>query len=204
MKRNYPTTPWCRYADDALAHCETEAQAKSLLAELISRFKDCGLELHPDKTKIVYCKDDNRRGNYIHTKFEFLGYSFRRRESKNSKNNKLFLSFNAAVSPSSMKSMRTKPRQMGFSARTDKSLEEIAKESNPILQGWINYYGQYNPTELEPVFRHFNRTLVIWAMRKFKKLRGRKTKATLFMEKISKRQPQLFAHWGTSMGAAFA
>jgi RNA-directed DNA polymerase len=204
MKRNHPTIPWCRYADDALAHCETEEEAQQLLAELIKRFGECGLELHPDKTKIVYCKDDNRSGNYPETKFDFLGYSFRRREAKNKRNNKLFLSFNAAVSSGAMKSMRAKTRQMGFSTRTDKSLEDIAKECNPILRGWINYYGQYTPSALQPVFRHFNKSLVKWAMRKFKKLKGHKTKAILFMEEISKRQPQLFAHWGMTMGAAFA
>lgn len=203
MKRNHPAIPWCRYADDALAHCETEEQAKALLAKLITRFKECGLELHPGKTKIVYCKDDNRRGNYTHTKFEFLGYSFRRREAKN-KNNKLFLSFNAAVSSSSMQSMRAKTRQMKFKRRSDKSLEEIAAECNPILRGWLNYYGRHNPSRLYPVFRHFNLSLVAWAMRKFKKFRGRKTKAAIFLEGIAKRQPTLFIHWNTSMGLGFA
>lgn len=203
MKRNHPTIPWCRYADDALAHCETEDQAKVLLAKLINRFKECGLELHPDKTKIVYCKDVNRRGNYPHTQFEFLGYSFRRREAKN-KNNKLFLSFNAAVSGSSMQSMRTKTRQMKFKRRSDMNLEDIAAECNPILRGWLNYYGRYSPSRLYPVFRHFNLSLVAWAMRKFKKLRGRKTKAAIFLEGIAKRQPTLFTHWNTSMGLGFA
>jgi RNA-directed DNA polymerase len=204
MKRNHPTIPWCRYADDALAHCETEEVAKQLLEELIKRFKECGLELHPDKTKIVYCKDDNRKGEYPQTEFVFLGYSFRRREAKNRKNNKLFLSFTAAASPAAMKSMRAKTRQIGFNVRPDRSLEDIAKECNPILQGWINYYGKYNPSALYPVFRHFNKSLVSWSMRKFKKLRGRKTRAAIFMEEISKRQPQLFVHWGTSIGTAFA
>lgn len=204
MKRNHQNVPWCRYADDALAHCETEEAAQELLVQLKERFKDCGLELHPDKTKIVYCKDDNRLGNYRQTEFVFLGYSFRRREAKNSKNNKLFLSFNAAVSAEAMKSMRAKTRQIGFSTRTDISLEDIAQKCNPILQGWINYYGRYNPSALQPVFRHFNKSLVTWAMRKFKKLKRHKTKALVFMEEISKKQPQLFAHWGKSMGAAFA
>lgn len=204
MKKNYPDVPWCRYADDALAHCETEEEARQLLAALTQRYKACGLELHPDKTKIVYCKDDNRPGNYPQTEFEFLGYSFRRRPAKNKRDGKLFLSFNAAVSPKAIKSMRAKTRERGFSGRTDKSLEDIAEEFNPILSGWINYYGRYNATALQPVFRHFNKCLVTWAMRKFKKLKGHKTKAIVFMEGISKRQPQLFAHWGSSMGAAFA
>jgi len=204
MKRTHPTIPWCRYADDAVAHCKTEEAAKQLLIELAHRFRECGLELHPDKTKIIYCKDDNRRGNYPNTEFEFLGYSFRRREAKNGKNNKMFLSFNAAASPASMQSMRAKTREIGFNVRADRSLEDIAKECNPILRGWINYYGRYNPSALYPVYRHFNKSLVTWAMRKFKKLRGRKTKAAIFMENIAKRQPQLFAHWKTTVGTGFA
>lgn len=196
--------PWCRYADDALAHCKTESEALQLLAELKIRFKECGLELHPDKTKIVYCKDDNRRGNYPETEFVFLGYSFRGRGVKNTKNNKMFLSFTAAASPAALKSMRAKTRELGFSARADKCLEDIAKECNPILRGWINYYGRYNPSSLYSVFRHFNKSLVRWSMRKFKKLKRRKTKAEIFMESIAKRQPQLFVHWETKRGNVFA
>lgn len=125
MGRNHPTVPWCRYADDALAHCKTETQAKQLLTELATRFKECGLELHPNKTKIVYCKDGKRRGNYSETEFVFLGYSFRRREAKNTQNNQLFLNFTAAASPAALKSMRAKIRQIGFSARADKNLERL-------------------------------------------------------------------------------
>jgi len=116
----------------------------------------------------------------------------------------LFLSFTAAASPAAMKSMRAKTREIGFNVRPDRSLEDIARECNPILRGWINYYGKYNPSALYPVFRHFNKSLVSWSMRKFKKLRGRKTRAAIFMEEISKRQPQLFVHWGSSMGTGFA
>ena len=63
MQHNHPETPWCRYADDGLVHCKTEEQALAMLNQLAQRFNQCGLELHPDKTKVVYCKDKNRSGN---------------------------------------------------------------------------------------------------------------------------------------------
>ena len=97
MTRNNSSIPWCRYADDALAHCKTEQQARQLLVELKLRFQECRLELHPDKTKIVYCKDANRRKEYSNIQFDFLGYGFRGRRSMNSKNN-IFLNFTPAVS----------------------------------------------------------------------------------------------------------
>lgn len=114
MKRNHPEMPWCRYADDGLVHCKTEQEAQQLLAELKSRFAECGLELHPQKMKIIYCKDSSRRKNYPNTKFEFLGYEFRRRLVKNNKRNSLFVNFTPAVSPSALKSMRAETRKWNF------------------------------------------------------------------------------------------
>lgn len=203
MTRNNPTIPWCRYADDALAHCRTEDQARQLLVDLKLRFKECGLELHPMKTKIVYCKDNKRRKNYPNTSFDFLGYGFCERSVRNSKTNEVFRSFNPAVSKASMKSMRAKTRKHRFYRRTDINLNDIAKEFNPILRGWIEYYGRYNRSALYPVLRHFNKTLGAWARRKFKKLRS-KTRATTLLENIAKREPQLFAHWRVGMRGAFA
>ena len=141
MLKHHSTTPWCRYADDGLAHCKTESQAQQLLVELRKRFEDCGLELHPDKTKIVYCKDDNRRKTYPETKFVFLGYEFRCREVRNTKNDEVFRSFTPAVSKTAVKLMRAKIRNSNIRKRTDLSLDDIAKEYNPILRGWLNYYG---------------------------------------------------------------
>lgn len=114
MVRYNPNIPWCRYADDGLAHCQTESQAKNLLVSLDKRFEECGLELHPDKTKIVYCKDGKRREDYPSTEFNFLGYTFKRRSVKNKKSNQLFLGFNPALSKESAKSMRVKTRQRRF------------------------------------------------------------------------------------------
>ncbi|MDP1573902.1 MAG: reverse transcriptase domain-containing protein [Coxiellaceae bacterium] len=204
MTRQYPNLPWCRYADDGLVHCKTEHQAKQLFEALRQRFEECLLEIHPIKSKIVYCKDDNRRRDYSNTKFTFLGYDFRRRSTKNTKDNKMFLSFNAAVSNAAKKSMRAKTKETIKNIGTYKSLNDVAQKFNPILQGWINYYGKYQKSALRPVFRHFNKSLVRWIMRKFKRFKGHKTKAATFLEGLLEKQPTMFAHWETGFGEWFA
>lgn len=204
MKKHYPMLPWCRYADDGLVHCRTEKQAQQILEVLKKRFEECGLELHPTKTKIVYCKDGSRKEKYSNTSFEFLGYEFRGRSVKNSKRNIMFVNFTPAVSKTAKKSMCAKTRRENWRNRTDLSLEEIAIMYNPVLRGWIEYYGKYSPSALYPVLRHFNKTLIEWGMRKYKKLRGHKTRAAIFMEEIAKRQPNLFAHWKRGMVGPFA
>ena len=119
MSRNRATMPWCRYADDGLVHCQTEQQAQNLLKALKERFEQCGLELHPKKTKIVYCKDGSRKGTYSEMEFTFLGYTFRRRLVKSSKLNRRFVGFTPAVSGCAQKAMRAKTRQAGFRNRTE-------------------------------------------------------------------------------------
>jgi RNA-directed DNA polymerase len=204
MQRNYQDVPWCRYADDGLVHCRTEEQAQELLHELTVRFAECELELHPNKTKIVYCKDGSRRGKYHTTSFDFLGYTFRPRTVKNSKRNSMFVSFTPAVSKAAQKSMRATTRKFNWRNRTDLSLNDIAKRYNPVLNGWLYYYGRYQRSAMYPVWRHFNKTLIAWAVRKYKRLRNRKVWAAKFLERISKKQPNLFAHWRAGMQGAFA
>lgn len=204
MKKKHPKNPWCRYADDAVVHCETEEEAHQLLEELKQRYKECGLELHPEKTKIVYCKDENRRGTYPTTEFNFLGYTFKGRLVKKQKEENFFIGFTPAVSKQALKSMRAETRRRGYRNRTDMSLNDIAEQYNPVLRGWINYYGRYNRSSLYPMLRHFNKTLVAWAMRKYKKLRVHKTRAVRFIENISKRQSNLFVHWSLGMVGACA
>ena len=195
MTRNHPDIPWCRYADDAVAHCKTEQQAQQLLAKLKLRFEECGLELHPSKIKIVYCKDSDRTKEYPNTKFDFLGYSFCRRTVKKNKNNKLFLNFTPALSQASAKSMRDKTRSHKFYRRTDLNLRDIANEFNPILRGWIEYYGRYHRSALYPVLRHFNQTLVTWIRRKYRKASS-KTRAVTMLENIAKRESRIYLHTG--------
>lgn len=204
MKRCHLKTPWCRYADDGLMHCKSLTEAEALMLKLKERFAECGLELHPEKTKIVYCKDGSRQGKYPNESFDFLGYTFRARACKNTKRNSMFVNFTPAVSKSAIKLMRATTREYNLRNRTDLSLNDIARWYNPVIQGWINYYGKYSRSALYPVFRHFNLTLVSWAMRKHKCFRGRKTWASKFMESISIKQPKLFAHWRNGMVGAFA
>ena len=204
MARTFPSVPWCRYADDGLVHCKTEAQAIAIKAALRDRFAACGLEMHPDKTQIVYCKDGSRKGQYPNTKFDFLGYTFRRRVVKNRKRNSLFVSFTPAVSSKALKSMRATTRKLNYRNRTQLSLRDISRLHNPVLRGWIAYYGKFSPSAMYPVFRHFNITLVAWAMRKYKRFKGHKTRASLFLEKIAAEQPRLFVHWQNGTVGAFA
>nr|WP_253310032.1 group II intron reverse transcriptase/maturase [Rickettsia endosymbiont of Ceutorhynchus assimilis] len=204
MNKHHSNLPWCRYADDGLIHCHTEQQAKLVLIQLTRRFKECKLEIHSDKTKIVYCKDDDRKENYPNTSFEFLGYCFRRRKAFNSKSKKLFMSFTPGVSKNAIKSMRAKIRRSNIRNRADKSLSDIAKEYNPILRGWIQYYGCYNRWAMSKVLRHFNLSLISWARRKFRKLKTNQRKAAAFIRNIAEREPQLFAHWQVGIVSTFA
>ncbi|MFK7972152.1 MAG: group II intron reverse transcriptase/maturase [Bacteroidia bacterium] len=204
LEREIPGLPWCRYADDGLVHCESLAQAEIVREKLAKRFEECGLELHPSKTKVVYCKDGSRRGEYETTNFDFLGYRFRPRLVKNSKRNSMFVSFTPAVSPVSLKAMRTKVRKDNIRNRSDLSLQEIARWYNATLIGWINYYGRFNRSALYPLFRHFNKTLVAWAVHKFKRFRNRKVWASKWLEKISENNPSLIYHWRIGMQGAFA
>lgn len=204
MERQYPGTPWCRYADDGLIHCKTERQAQAIEAELAARVAECGLELHPEKTRIVYCKDGSRKGRYPTVQFDFLGYTFRPRVVKNRKRNSLFVSFTPAVSKAALKAMRQTTRKWNFRNRTDLSLMDISRMYNPILRGWLEYYGRFCPSALYPLLRHFNKTLVAWAIRKYRRLKGHKTRASRFLEGIAKRHPGLFIHWRRGMMGAFA
>lgn len=204
MSRTFPNVRWCRYADDGLVHCRTEHEAQAIKAALAARLAECHLELHPEKTRIVYCKDGGRKGKYPCTKFDFLGYTFRPRVVKNRKRNSMFVSFTPAVSAVGLKAMRQKTRTQNFRNRTNLSLNDIARIYNPVLRGWLQYYGRFRPSAMYPVLRHFNRTLVAWAMRKYRRLKGHKTRAGLFIEGISKRQPNLFVHWQRGMVGAFA
>lgn len=204
MKRQLPWNLWCRYADDGLVHCRSLKEAEEVKVKLQARFLECGLELHPIKTKIVYCKDVSRKQDHENIKFDFLGYTFRPRIVRNKRRNSLFCNFTPAVSQSALKGMYAEIRRLNIRNRTDLSLENIASICNPILRGWIAYYGRYYPSALYPLFGYFNRTLVAWAMRKFKRLKGHRTKAGKFIEEISEKRPYLFIHWKMGTVGSFA
>ena len=194
MERNYPQNPFCRYADDAVAHCRNEAEAHKMQTALEIRLKECGLELHPQKTKIVYCKDDDRRGDYPNTSFDFLGFTFRPRGSRN-RRGKQFINFTPAVSNKAGKAMRQTARRWKMHLRSDKTLEDLSRMFGPVIRGWINYYGSFYKSALYKTLRHLNRTLVRWAIRKYKRLRGHRRRAEYWLGRIARKQPQLFPHW---------
>ena len=204
MTRTHPDLPWCRYADDGLVHCRSEQEAEALKAELQVRLAECRLEMHPTKTKIVYCKDGKRRGKYPNVKFDFLGYCFRPRLVRRFRDNALFCGFNPAVSGSAMKAMRETIRDLHLRRQTQLSLQDIARQLNPLLRGWIGYYGRYAPSALSPLLRYVNHTLVAWATRKFKRFKGRKTLAGCYFERLAKVRPDLFVHWQNGVVGTFA
>ena len=207
MAREFPAVPFERYCDDIIVHARSERQALQLRAKVAARLAECGLQLNEQKTRIVYCQDDDRRGSHEHTSFDFLGYTFRPRLSKN-RFGKHFLNFSPAVSGEAKTRMRRVMRRWRVACRSDKTLTDLALMFNLQLQGWINYYGRFYKSMLYPVFRHFNDTLVRWAMRKYKRLRRHESRARRFIADVARRQPGLFAHWrwglrpdGWTMGA---
>lgn len=194
MQRKYPHVPFERYADDMVCHCRTESQARKLLADLNERLGDCGLKLHSEKTKIVYCKDEDRKGDYPVKKFDFLGYTFRPRLSRN-RRGKFFVNFSPAISNKAAKAIRKKVRSWSWQLRPGDTLEDLARECNSIIRGWIYYYGRYYPSAMRRILEHINWRLVRWATCKYKKLRGRQRKAKIWLKRIALRQPNLFVHW---------
>lgn len=195
MQENHPNIPFERYADDAICHCRSEAEARSLRAALEVRLAGCKLQLHPEKTQIVYCKDANRRGDYPAQRFDFLGYTFRPRRSMN-RNGKLFVSFAPAVSAKAAKAMRQRIRRWKLHLRNDLGLQELAQWTRPVLTGWVRYYGRFFPSALHRALRTLNRFLVRWAQRKYQRLRGHEMRAWDWLNALRAREPSLFAHWG--------
>lgn len=194
MVMMHPQNPWARYADDAVIHCRTKEEAEQLLEQLKERFKQCKLELHPEKTRIVYCKDDDRKGDHSEIKFDFLGYTFQPRRSKN-RWGKYFINFTPAVSNKACKAMRQTIRGWRMHLKPDKEIGDLSRMFNASIRGWINYYGHFYKSKLYPVLRHMNNALVVWARRKYKKLARHKTRAIRWLGRLAKNVPELFAHW---------
>jgi RNA-directed DNA polymerase len=206
LAAHYPQVPFERYADDVIAHCRMERQAQEMRKAIAARLQSCGLELHPEKTKIVYCKDDSRKKTYPNETFDFLGYTFRPRSSMTRKG-RFFLTFSPAVSNKATKAIRDTFRSWKLPQRSDKAIDDLSRMFNPIIRGWIQYYGRYYRSALYPTMRELNRDLALWAKRKYKKLRSHLRKAKHWIARISRRAPELFAHWqmgarqGSMMGA---
>ena len=196
LKANYPDNAFERYADDAVIHCRTEEQAVRLKETLGKRLKDCGLEMNEDKTKIVFCKDSNRRRKTDKAvTFDFLGYTFMPRQAQNSIRKESFTNFLPGVSTKAMIAMNTKLNKLPILRIPGIEIEAVAKEMNPILQGWINYYGKFYATKLKDFMRRINAKLANWAIRKYKGIRTSLTSAMKWICRLHRRKPNLFAHW---------
>lgn len=193
MVKEFPSIPWARYADDGIAHCVSLKQAKYLKRRLQERFATYEVELNSEKTRIVYCKDDDRKGNHEHTSFDFLGYTFRPRVAKN-KYGKFFVSFLPAMGEKAKKAIRKEVRSWKIQFKTDKDLSDIANMFNSKIQGWINYYTHFYKSEIYSILRYINSKLVYWVRRKYKKRNSRK-RAEHWLGEIAKRERNLFAHW---------
>ncbi len=195
MKREFPEIGFERYCDDVVVHCKSERQAKYILSAITERLAGCKLVVNPDKTRLVYCKDDHRLGSHEHERFDFLGYTFRPRLSRSLKHDKYFVNFSPAVSDEAGKAMRREIRSWRLQRRSDKTLGDLARIFNRIVQGWINYYGRYYPSMLHRSLRPLNEYLVRWARRKYKRLHRHDEQARRFIADVCRREPNLFAHW---------
>lgn len=194
MKRHFPNVRFERYVDDALVHSGSKKEAETLLKAISTRLSGCGLELNASKTKIVYCKDDDRRGRHENESFTFLGYTFRPRKSKN-RYGKHFVNFSPAISNQASKTIRKEIRRWKIHLQPEKNLIDLARMYNPKVRGWMNYYGRYYRSALYPVLVNIERFLIRWVTRKFKRFRSHKRRAAHWLQGIRAKEPKLFAHW---------
>lgn len=194
MERSYRQVPFERYADDMLCHCRSREEAERLREDIGQRLRECHLELHPEKTRIVYCKDDRRKGEYSETRFDFLGFSFHARTAQD-KRGKLFSGFNPGVSRKSLKRMNQALRSLSINRSTCLSLEDLAKRLNPMVRGWIAYYGAFYPELLKRFLIRIDLRLGRWARNKYRRLRGHKRRSWAWLKQYRQNNPTLFAHW---------
>jgi RNA-directed DNA polymerase len=194
VTQNMRSVRFCRYADDGVVHCKSLAQARLALRRIGERFRECGLELHPEKTRIVYCKDINRPESYPTIGFTFLGYTFRPRKAVD-KYDRVYVNFTPAVSREALRAMRQTIRGWRLQLKCDKELDDLSKMFNPVLRGWMNYYGRFYPSALAPVWKHLNGFLVRWLRRKYRHLARHKTRAWRALGRLAQTSPAAFVHW---------
>jgi hypothetical protein len=201
MPRNHPDIPFERYAADAVCHGQTEAQAQRLRQELEQRFAECRRELHPQKTKLVSGKDEDRRGTYPNERFDVLGDTCRARRSKH-RWGQYCVNVSPAASAEATRDVRRELRGWHLHTRRDTSLEDLSRMFNPVLRGWVTSDSRFDQSALSPTFQHVDRILVRGALRKYTRLRGHQRRAAHWLRRIARRQPDLFAHWRLWQAAA--
>ena len=193
MAKAFPKVTFERYADDIVVHC-MEYQTRRVLADITWRLKLFKLDLHPEKTKTVYCKQADRPGEFPHMSFDFLGFTFRARGMRN-KAGQIFLGFGPAISGRAAKEIRQTIREWQLHRRTFTTLEELARTINSTVRGWINYYGRFYKSALYSSLKGINRYLIKWGMWKYKRRRKQPKRTREWLIEIAERNPTLFAHW---------
>jgi len=199
MAEVFPGCPFERYADDIVIHCTTREEALAVKAQVEERLRACKLEAHPDKTRIVYCRDSNRREDHEQIQFDFLGYGFRPREAQ-SRAGKIFTSFLPAISRKATQAIGAEIRGWGIQRSSAVELADLSRKFNAKIRGWVNYYGRYYRTALHGIGRQLNGRLVRWAQRKYKRFRVHEGRAWLWLRRVAHVQPELFAHWNAGFG----
>ena len=202
MAREFPHIPFERYADDAICHCRSEVEARVLQDALAARLAECKLTLHPEKTRIVYCKDVNRKGDYPDIHFDFLGFQFRARKTMwTVKGQRIFThSFQPAASPKALVRIGREIRRWALHHRSDKSLEELARMYNPTIRGWIAYYSHFYRTQLRPTLKRIDAYVIRWARRKYKRMVHQTKGGRDWFDRLRRKTPKLFAHWSLCHG----
>ena len=193
LVREFPGVQFERYSDDAVVHCVSRRQAQTVLAAIAARMEQVGLRLHPDKTRIVYCQDGKRRASYEHTEFTFLGFTFRQRKAQG-KDGGQFSSFLPAISKEALKKISAEVQSWRLYNRTGQDLKDVARDINPVVRGWMEYYGKFYRSKMYPLLLRINAYLVRWIRKKYKRLRA-KRKAFRCMRGIVERFPCMFVHW---------
>jgi RNA-directed DNA polymerase len=194
MRRRHIGVPFERYADDVVCHCRSREEAQQLLEALGERLVACRLALHPEKTRVVYCKDGKRRGSFSNTRFDFLGFSFHARTVQN-KQGKLFTGFGPAVSRKALKRMGESIRSLRLNSRMHWKLSDIARHINPMVRGWINYYGAFHPQAFKRFLIRLELRLGKWARNKYKRLRRHRRRSWQWLKHCREASPRLFVHW---------
>lgn len=195
MQREFPKIPWCRYADDGLAHCASQAQAEMLRKRLAQRLLECGLEIHPDKTRIIYCNPRDKSTNYPIRKFSFLGYEFRGRMALSQKNKAIFVGFLPAICPFAAMDIREQVREVFRRFGTHKTIGELSQILNPMIRGWFNYYGCFQRSALAKIGLFIDHRLMQWAGHKYANLFRHRVRRWKWLKYRFRDSPKLFAHW---------
>jgi len=198
MEKTDSSVQFSRYADDVIVHCKSKVHAEELLQAIHERMESVGLELHRQKTKIVYCRDYRRREKHQIVKFDYLGYSFQPRTAFSKKLNKLFIGYDCAISISSRKRIADKLEALNVKTLSFKSIVGVAQYLNPLIRGWVNYYGKFKMYELTKVFRLLSARLVWWARKRYKRYKTSIGKAYKWLASVRQQYPTLFYHWNFS------